>query len=146
MKIKKSYITNSSAASFILTVESEVDDLQKFKDLINNYFSENITLVSRFEPDGENTGKTPTQIIIDNRSEGKKIDWESCWKRTPISSSDIMISHKYNNIFEISETISMFNDYDDIPKWMTYLIIDNISGKLKKYNFKLLLLEIDSDN
>lgn len=146
MKTRNSYVTNSSSASFILTVKSGVEDLYEFKRVMDDYLKHNVVMVDKYCPPEEYKNKSILQVITENDNKEEKLDLNTFWKRLPVTSDDICIVHKYNNIFELTAMTAMFNDYNDIPTWMKNLMVDFLRGITRKYEIEILNLEIDEDS
>ena len=114
MKQKDDFITNSSSASFILTLE--VNDknvsLDEFKELFNVFIEEYLE-------------RNPSSLKFWDATNIKKIG-----------------SDNKSKLFKISEWTSMYNYQDDIPKYMRELMVnsyideDNFGFKVKKFNIE----------
>jgi hypothetical protein len=98
MKIKNDFITNSSSCSFIVTIiTKEKRTLKEFKKMFNRFLD-------------------IYEGIYDNKKESMQF-WNP---KMIIKKSDS------DTEFEIHEYTSMYNDYDDIPHYIRYLLLTNI--------------------
>ena len=115
MKVKRDFITNSSSASYIITLRTGIDmDLDEFKDemaaYVNSYISE----------------------IAYSSHEGDRMHfWEA---------SDIY--KKTKRKFEITEFTSMHNSYEDIPHYMRMLLLNKYI-KFHDWDIEVVKFEID---
>jgi len=116
MKIKTDYVTNSSSASFIMVIMSTDKNLDSFQTNLNRYLERYLETYRYAE-------KLPTLRFYNPRK----------------------VEEKRKGMFEITESISMFNTYDDIPHYMRELIIDSkVRPKrlLELFGFKSISFKI----
>jgi len=168
MKIKVDFITNSSSASFILYIESTAQNLEEFEkcwEKYINYFTSSYKYrlhenVKKWRKSLQGSWKE--KLKADKKiKEGKATKLEKTFfgLMSPpvdpknISDDEIMkmvlgemtINQVVGNVYSISHFTSMFNDYNDLPKWMIELIVMNNmkSGELLDFGFKDVKLKID---
>ena len=119
MKIKRDFVTNSSSTSFILSVESEVDDPNTVLAFINDFFQDYT----------------------------KKNDWnDDCDLPVPLTPDRIVKNG--SNKFIIEDYIPYYKDNDDIPGYITELLsklkdggkVGQIpdQGNIKSMSFKIV--------
>jgi hypothetical protein len=98
MKQKSDFITNSSSASYILTLKADVSDmsLERFKKIFNEYI----------------------EIYKNDIYKNNKIRF---WDGVNVHKVD-------KNMFEVVDWTSMHNDNDDIPDYMRDLLIESFVG------------------
>ena len=148
MKIKSDFATNSSSASFILYIDSNISNLEDFKESWEKYitfFIEdnmwNIDSAIRKFREYEDDSKKKFEVIkekIENKTlteaEQKFYDLFYEGKEPKISTDEEIIRNHIighmevdkvvGNTYKISHFTPMFNFIlDDVPKWMQYLII-----------------------
>ncbi len=107
MKVKKSFITNSSSANFIITIFSSYDDLDSFKRYMTEFIKQLI--------ENSNFSMTHNEVSY----EMEKLD-------------DIIknVKHIGPNIFEIIEFTPMLNYVlDDLPKWVLGMLVLKALGE-----------------
>lgn len=151
MKIKNDFVTNSSSASFILTITSAYDEIEIFNSTWNDYLREYM-----------NDDYCEISKQIDNHKKFKKNFYESIKKKVDKIEKKIESKIEINNFekklysehkddvlelppdaelkikslgnmelkhlgektYQIIHWTSMYNSIlMDIPRWMTYLII-----------------------
>jgi len=117
MKIKIDYVTNSSSASFLLYIESTARDEEEFIESFNK-FLEDYNEENRWKKNHRN-------VSFINPKEIRQIS---------------------SGVFIVEDWITMYNDYDDIPNYIKYLILRHIiDNNLIQYGIKDLKFEIKGD-
>ena len=146
MKIRLGFVSNSSSASFVLTIEMKLCDLLEklvkgFKYSLFNRETINKLLEKTIKTNTEylesSWNKEQSQIIID-------LNVERLSKIDSMSDSDLVtlaldiyglsVGPFTDNTSTISGWTSMFNDYDDVPdelhKISSMLTAEGISNRL----------------
>jgi len=120
MKIRVSNVTNSSSASFFLTVETVYSDMAEFKKGWEKFILECL--------DNEFSEKNENYIVRETQNIG--------------------IKHIGQNIFRLDSHTSMLNDIvSDLPKPFLRILLDvNREVALSKYGIKTAKLEVFEDN
>jgi hypothetical protein len=123
MKIKTDFVTNSSSASFILTITTLQNlDINKFRDLFNEF-------ILKYEREYKHSSP---------RNDEKTIF--RFWDPKELKQIEL-------NKFELEDFTSMYNGVDDIPHYMKFLLLtketDNYS--LECLGFGNVELKIDRD-
>ena len=116
MKFKTDFVTNSSSASFILYFASTDKNLDSFQDSFNRYLEEYLRQYKYNEESSILRFYNPQ--TIEEKEEG---------------------------IFKITESTSMYNNYEDIPHYMRTVLLDSkIRQKelLETFGFKSIWIEI----
>jgi len=104
MKCKYDFITNSSSASFILYIESTINDIDDFKKEFNNHV---MYESGRF-------GAGANYHVLENRNFNSDGDF-----KFP------KISQLSNNTFKVEAITCMFNGFEDLPSYIIDLLIKN---------------------
>jgi len=115
MKQKIDFITNSSSASFILTLKpyDETINLEEFKNLFNRFLDD-----YKF--------RNPNSLRF--------------WDATKIEE----LTNNESTIFTVTEWVSMYNDEDDVPNYMKELMINSFI-KDPNFGFIASSFEINED-
>jgi len=117
MKIKRDFVTNSSSASFILFIESTTSDLEEFEELFQKFM----------------------QFFLDHMDGRKDVHF---WN--PASIERVDVEHAGANVFMVKDSISMFNNQYDVPRYMRWLIMEHaIYGEMPQYGIKTLKLKVE---
>ncbi len=117
MKIKLDFITNSSSASFILYIQSDLTDIECFKIYIKR-------LMDRF-------------IIEEEVSD---------YDKNRINKAIENIEQLTPNTYSMSDFTSMLNSIiDDMPRYMIWLILENMAHGLLKYGIRNITLKLEED-
>lgn len=82
LKTRNSYVTNSSSASFILTVKSGVEDLYEFKRVMDDYLKHNVVMVDKYCPPEEYKNKSILQVITENDNKEEKTRFKYLLEKT----------------------------------------------------------------
>lgn len=173
MKIKADFVTNSSSASFILFIQSTFDNLEKFKESWDKYlksyikehewiFQKKVENLRKYYKESQETiGKIEEKIKngieltfvermdYQNKDEISELENLTDEELQKISLGHIELQNLFGNTFEISSWRVMFNDFSDIPKWMSYLVIlHNMNPEflLESFGFKNIRLKIEEDD
>ena len=118
MKLKADFVTNSSSASFIMTLEAYDNiSLKEFKEIMND-------VINDFENEYRDYGFEKPHLHF--------------WDGSHISK----VSPK---IFALQDWTSMYNDPADIPRYMRYMMIRSFltDGGLKDFKIKNFKIEHD---
>jgi len=173
LKIKTDFITNSSSASFILFIESTFDTLEEFEESWNKFLKKYIFThkwkidkkvknlkisykkakeeISKIEEKIKNNEKITNfeKITYDFKNERVKLENLSDEDLEKITLGNMVIQNFIGSIFEISQWSVMYNDFSDVPEWMTYLIIlHNMNPEylLSDFGFKNVKFKINEDD
>jgi len=171
MKIKTDHITNSSSASFILSIKFKNSNLENFieewnsyinyfieehkflfKEKVKDYKKQKRMLRKRFlqakQKIKKGEGSDFEEYMVKNCSDDiylvKETDDEITKKI--IGKFNIKPDESFTNLFYIEQEIFMLNWLiDDTPKWIIYLILmDTIDSKFKnKFGFKKIFLKVE---
>lgn len=96
MKIKIGFVTNSSSCSFIITIITKKDkSIKEFKSSFNKF-------LDMYEKSYYGRNKPTSNLQFWNPN---------------------IIEKKSNNVFEISDWTTMYNDYEDIPHYIRHLLL-----------------------
>ena len=171
MKIKNDLITNSSSASFILFIESDVNSLEEFEQCWNKYIEyyvaeHNYKLMKEVKILRENLEKSwKYKLEIDEKIKNGTATWIEKSLRglsdtidpknilddeiIKMSFGQMSISKVVGNTYSVGHWVSMFNYIvEDVPSWMIHLIVlhNMNSTELIKFGFKNVKLEIQEDS
>ena len=172
MKVKLDFVTNSSSASFVLSISVEpnidISEFNKLWDKYVNFFLGEYSYKLQEKIDSQrkhiNELKDHQNIIKEKIKNGMELNTmdtlKDLWYKQ-LSEKDfteegikrsilgnMIVTDLVSGVFEISQWTSMFNDYGDIPKWMIHLIILNNVDKsemFSKFGFKEVKLKILED-
>lgn len=123
MKLKTDFVSNSSSASFIVYIPSEVTSLDAFKGSLMDIIKE------RFIPDE----------LYDVNDDTRKAYERAL---TIVDSAKM----KYDGLYTLEHFTAMFNSIvDDTPLFMKWLVLENMVGGFKEYGIKDVKLTIDED-
>lgn len=123
MKKKEGFVTNSSSASFIVTIFSSYDDLTYFKEYMKGFITQQYL---------ENVKYMMTD---------EEFKHESMRLTTIIET----IRHIGPNTFEIADFTTMLNDVsEDLPKWIIRVLISKALGETYPF-IKEVTLRVDED-
>ena len=168
MKIKQDFITNSSSASFIIYIESLATNLEEFEKCWQKYIdyftnsykyrlNESVeewrqsleeSWKSKLETEEKIKNGTATPIektffgLLREPVDPKNITDDEIMKMVL---GEMTINSVVGNVYSVGHFTVMFNDFDDLPKWMVELIIMNNmkSPELISFGFKDIKLEIE---
>lgn len=157
MKTRIDYVTNSSSASFIMYIESVVNNIDDFKNDMQKFISDYIKEYSwKFKlQDDETKRKYEKWIEKATTTEWKKVYQECIDKldnetrredalRKIINEKASQIS---TNVFSIEDHTSMLNDLvDDLPHYMQRLIMSYVTGESHKYGIKSIKIKVVDDH
>ncbi len=154
MKTKIDFVSNSSSASFIMYIESTVNNIDDFKNdmqkFIDDYFKEYLW---KFKLQDDNEKQNYEKWIEEAKDEKtKKYYSDSLEKfinnntsRETVLKNRLLdaISQVSTNVFSIEDFTGMLNDLtDDVPHYMRYLIMLYITDDSIKYGIKGIKLKI----
>lgn len=127
MKIRNGFVSNSSSASFIVTIESELSDEQ-----IQDYIRRSDDWLDHYWDGGE-YHKIDFFAEIAARTKGLPVPEAIIVDKEPIKND---VYHKQSDgTIELNYSTTMFNDWMSIPSWRFIRAVneDKIPGiKLKK--------------
>lgn len=154
MKTREDFVTNSSSASFIMYIESTVDNIDDFKKdmqkFVNDYFNafewkfvlEDRKIQASYEKwMEEEKSEEIKQHYKDELDEfnNNKISREFVLRTTILAT----VSQISTNIFSVEDFTSMLNDLtEDLPHYMQHLIMLYITGEAIKYGIKSVKLKV----
>ena len=117
MRVKTDFTTNSSSASFLMVIESDVPSLDEFVDLFNQF-------LTRWEDMHDYLGY-----------------------RVPRLLSPMEVTQEVPGRFVVQDWTSMYNGHENIPKYIRWLIIEqNIQRSLEEdFGFKNIKLHVHKD-
>ena len=118
MKIKTNLVTNSSSASFIMYVESNTDNLTDFQNDFDKF-------LKKYESDFHFTPEVLSHLRFINPKSFEQIA---------------------THVFAINEWTSMFNNHDDIPHYMRYLMVLSFCGDTQELGFKVTKFTIEDES
>src|SRR6056297_2507054 len=104
MKIRNGFVSNSSSASFVITINTSLDDSE-----IENYIRQSDEWVDKWWEGGEYQSLNISAIM--NSNEHK----EETKYREPVK--DEIFSRENENTIKINLYTLMFNDWTDVPAW-----------------------------
>ena len=116
MKLKADFVTNSSAASFVMRFKVKGDgvtDADTFRMILQDF----LDLLKREYPQR-------TKYFWD----GSNVEYNSTTK-----------------LFKVTEHTSMHNDHEDIPFYMKYLMVQSFIDGLKNLDFEIIDFDIVPD-
>ena len=117
MKLKSDFVTNSSSASFILFIEATTTDLEEFRELFQKFM----------------------QFFLDYMDGRKDVHF---WN--PASIERVEVEHAAANVFMVTDSVSMFNDQNDLPRYMRWLLIEHaLRGPIPQYGIQSLKLKVE---
>ena len=123
MKKKEGFVTNSSSASFIVTIFSSYYDLTYFKEYMKGFITQQYL---------ENVKYMMTD---------EEFKHESMRLTTIIET----IRHIGPNTFKIADFTTMLNDVsEDLPKWIIRVLISKALGETYPF-IKEVTLRVDED-
>ena len=109
MKIRNGFVSNSSSASFIIKIKSELSDLE-----IHNLIRESDEWLDKWWEGGEY--KTIDFLeSMNSRKNGLPEPPEITVYREPLR--DNVFSREEDGVIELSLSTTMFNDWMDVPTW-----------------------------
>lgn len=119
MKIKQDFVTNSSSTSFIITMDSDINDKNLFVKKLNKCFEDVI------------------------RKNGSPDDLDSL---PLINSDDVEIASPC--VYVLEGYVPYFNGYDDLPTHIRDLVLDymNDRSRFSKFGIKNLTFETKDKN
>jgi len=172
MKIKNDFITNSSSASFILTIDSTANSLDEFLELWNK-FLEHFILENKWKIDIQiekykknleerisEKNKLLEKINSGNADEKDKTIFNLIYSHydddaiNKLKNEDIQkmilgemnYNHVISHVFSVEHNVSMYNSFDDIPDWMIYVIIkQNMGSDLFQFGIKDVIFSIEEN-
>ena len=118
MKIKTNLVTNSSAASFIMYVESTADNLPDFQNDFNKF-------LEKYEKDFHFHPEIVSRLKFINPKSFEQVA---------------------THVFAINEWTSMFNSHDDIPHYMKHLMILSFCEGTQEFGFKVTKFTVKDES
>lgn len=173
MKVKLDFITNSSSASFILYVTSTENNLKDFTTKWNDFIEHFININSySLQERVKKYRKSLKKLNKEKKKQEEKIKNGEVSKQqemfydlfyshiesdNDLSDHDIMkmllgemsCKHISENVFSVVHSVTMLNNlFEDLPSWMTYLILlDHMKDdRLLEFGIKSIKLEVDEDS
>jgi hypothetical protein len=172
MKIKSDFITNSSSASFILFIETNLPNLKAFTKSWNKYIEffidDNKWVIDHQIEDrkkylkesreeglklkekiNNNTATKEDKIMYDFFYKGSNFKDKSKKQLIKDILGDMVIDEVVAYTYEVSHHTSMYNYIlDDVPRWMQHMIImKNIEPEtFSEIGFLNCKLKIESDH
>jgi len=140
MKIKRDFISNSSSASFILKIKSKYvtfDDFEKsWKDFKKYYIEEHSWIIEgKVEKVKDYIEEIKKGNGISAKDKGLqkyfKEQEERYCRQTDEEIVDniigfmVLSNGPFSNLFEVTNCVTMYNDYSDIPAIFRYAILKN---------------------
>lgn len=123
MKKKMGFVTNSSSASFVLTILSFYDDCESFKSYMKNLI---------------------TTEYLDN-IKCLMTDEQYKYEHQRLMVITDVIKHTGPNTFELSDFTAMLNDVtEDLPKWIIHILVLKALGYVYPF-IKEVTLRVEED-
>ncbi|HQQ39744.1 MAG TPA: hypothetical protein PKY72_05545 [Bacilli bacterium] len=173
MKVKLDFITNSSSASFILYVTSTENNLKDFTTKWNDFVEHFINInsyslqerVKKYRKSLKKLNKEKKELeekikngeALPQQEKFYNVFYSHVKTDNNLSDHDIMkmllgemsCNHISENTFSVVHSVTMLNNlFEDLPSWMTYLILlDHMKDdQLLEFGIKSIKLEVDEDS
>ena len=158
MKTRIDYVTNSSSASFIMYIESTVNNIDDFKNDMQNFISDYIKEYWwKFKLQDDETRRMYEKWIEEAKTSEHKIYYKQSLDEfnSDETSRETVLRNVINatasqistNVFSIEDYTSMLNDLvDDLPHYMQRLIMSYVTGESHKYGIKSIKIKVVDDH
>lgn len=160
MKTREDFVTNSSSASFIMYIESTVNNIDDFKNDMFKFITDYIKEYWwKFKIQDDNVKRMYEKLIEEAKTDEQKIYYKDSLfefdNKEDAPSRETLLKNTINatasqistNVFSVEDFTSMLNDLtEDLPHWMQHLIMLYITGESGKYGIKSVKLKVVDDH